>query len=211
MIRKPTLKAAIVFSMIVAAFLRLDDEAPASAPLPADEVAAAGTERPEDAPYIELLTVPEGDAERWREDLQAYVRKRYPDGPVPTIVAVAPRDGEEAYRPVPFLGDRAIRYVAAEAGHNIVPYDPVCRCDPTGASTAAIEALPAQEKRELSLLLLRSALYRYAEDHEFALPQTLDDLARPFPNNYVSRVPDFGDGALVYRLSRSASMRCGTA
>jgi hypothetical protein len=197
-------KAAVVFGMIVAAFATLSPEdisgelAPPPAPgrtaLP--PVAA-------DAPFLEIVAVPpDATSEEAQKKLESYLRSRYPEGPSPSIVAVAARSEEEAYRPLPFRNERDIRFVATNAGHNIVPYDPACRCDPTGATTALADSLPGRERRALSLLVLRSALYRYAEDHEFALPATLDGLTKVFPGNYVSQVPDFEGEALVYRPER---------
>jgi len=199
---RTSIKAAIVFAMIVAAFATLDPERIAEEAAPARETAARPTVAA-DAPFVEIVAVPPDDApEVAQANIEAYLRTTYPEGAAPAVVAVAARGEEEAYRPIPFRNDRPVRFVATDAGHNIVPYDPACRCDPTGATTSLVDSLPAQERRALSLLVLRSALYRYAEDHEFALPASLDVLTRAFPGNYVSQLPDFGGDALVYRPDR---------
>ncbi len=208
--RRTSFKAAVVFAMIVAAFATLDpaeiaEEAVAPPPSLEAEAKAEGEQPPAsavEAPFVELVPVPDVAPEDALTGIAAYLRARYPEGPAPAVVAVAARDEEEAYRPVPFRNGRPIRFVATNAGHNIVPYDPACRCDPTGATTPLVDSLPSQEDRALSLLVLRSALYRYAEDHEFALPASLDALTRAFPGNYISQVPDFGGDDLVYRPER---------
>lgn len=196
-------KVLVVFAMIAAPFASLSPGAieRAAAPSSLGETGSEG-DVPQDAPFVEIVPVPEGTHEASQEAIRDYIAERYREGPSPAIVAVASENESEWFRPIPFLADRTILYVATNAGHNIVPYDPACRCDPTGATTAAIASVPAQEKRSLSLLLLRSALYRYAEDHEFRLPASLDVLTRSFPANYVSRIPEFDEAGWSYRPDR---------
>lgn len=197
-------RSAVVFLIFAAVTARFAIELqPAEAEL---GTGAAAERTPDSVPFVHVLPVPDGAVETWEEEVRRIAAERYPDGePTPAFVGVAMEEGETPYEPIPFAADRAIRFVAYGGvghGHNIVPFDPMCRCDPTGAASAAMEALGEQERQSLSLLLLRSALYRYAEDFEFELPESLDTLTRRFPGNYLSAIPDFGDETLLYRPER---------
>lgn len=214
-------KAAILFAMIVASFIHLEAAvrpvgefaaSPEETAEAGDSGEAVGTgeaetdailelenreEAPEpDAvsgtPYIAVLSVPGGSGEKeWEKALSEFY-DRFEAGSAPAVVGAAAQEGEAPYEPVPFASGRNILFVSPGAGHNIIPFDPACVCDPSGSSASVLASLAAQEHRELALLSLRSALYRYAEDHEFRLPERLEDLAKPYPRNYISRLPDFG-------------------
>lgn len=211
-------KAAVIFLMIAAVFMKLQ-AADRTITMPSEaDGAEAGTEdaegpgnaaphaaatpTPEEGsvgPFVWVVPVPEGTPDEWRAALLATLRERFGEGEAPDVVGVAAEEGEAAYEPIPSAHGRAIRFIATQAGHNIVPFDFSCYCTPGGDAAAVWNALASQTDRELGLLVLRSALYRYAEDHEFELPASLEQLARPYPYNYISRLPDSGGAALVYR------------